>query len=356
MRVLQLIDSLQPGGAEKMAVNMANALVPHVDGTFLCCTRQEGMLKDEIKQEVGYLFLNKKSRFDLMALMLLKKYIKEKEIDIIHAHGTSFLGAFLIKVTNPSLKLVWHDHLGSRATKSIYSFPVLYFCSLFFAGVIAVNENLLVWANSNLLCNNIIFIPNFLPTKGLNFSGLRQNGKNFSLVYVANLKKPKNHLNLLKAFKMTLEKFPDSLLYLAGKRYNDDYEKNILDYILLEDLQKKVFLPGETSEIGKYLDMADIGVISSDSEGLSMALLEYGLAGLAVICTDVGENAAVIGPSGKIVEINNPKALAEKIIFYLENEKERKQDAENFHKLIVKNYTEDKVIPEVVKLYKSLKF
>ena len=90
MRILQLIDSLRPGGAEKMAVNIANALLPHVEGSYLCCTRKEGMLKDEIKPEVGYLFLNKKSRLDPKAILRLRKYIIDNKIDIVHAHSTSF--------------------------------------------------------------------------------------------------------------------------------------------------------------------------------------------------------------------------------------------------------------------------
>ena len=61
MRVLQLIDSLRPGGAEKMAMTYANALVGQVEGSYLCCSRMEGMLKESLLPEVGYLFLNKKA-------------------------------------------------------------------------------------------------------------------------------------------------------------------------------------------------------------------------------------------------------------------------------------------------------
>ncbi|MEZ4874032.1 MAG: hypothetical protein R2793_00895 [Flavobacteriaceae bacterium] len=36
MKVLQLIDSLEAGGAERMAVNLANHLTPHVTGSYVC--------------------------------------------------------------------------------------------------------------------------------------------------------------------------------------------------------------------------------------------------------------------------------------------------------------------------------
>ncbi len=38
MKVLQLIDSLHAGGAERVAVNYANALASRVEKSFLCAT------------------------------------------------------------------------------------------------------------------------------------------------------------------------------------------------------------------------------------------------------------------------------------------------------------------------------
>ena len=35
MKVLQLIDSLEAGGAERMAVNIANIMVDHTQGYYL---------------------------------------------------------------------------------------------------------------------------------------------------------------------------------------------------------------------------------------------------------------------------------------------------------------------------------
>ena len=48
MGVLQLIDSLEAGGAERMAVNYANALTEKITISALVATRQEGVLKNEL--------------------------------------------------------------------------------------------------------------------------------------------------------------------------------------------------------------------------------------------------------------------------------------------------------------------
>ena len=44
MRIVQLIDSLEAGGAERMAVNYANELAGQIDFSGLVVSRKEGLL------------------------------------------------------------------------------------------------------------------------------------------------------------------------------------------------------------------------------------------------------------------------------------------------------------------------
>ena len=59
MRVVQIIDSLDIGGAEKMAVNYANALSEKLEFSGLVATRAEGNLKSQLNSSVSYFFLKK---------------------------------------------------------------------------------------------------------------------------------------------------------------------------------------------------------------------------------------------------------------------------------------------------------
>ena len=356
MRVLQMVDTLHPGGAERMALNLTNSLVRSIEFSRICITRKEGLLSAQIKPEAGYIFLEKKNIFDLKAILKLHKYIRKKKIQILHTHGTSFFLGCLIKLLNPRLKLVWHDHYGNRAVKKITELPVLYICSFLFNGIIVVNKELLKWANTNLLSKNIRYLPNFLTNE---FSKRHidhsQESEAWNLICIANLKTPKNHLNLLKAFKIVLKKYPQCNLYLIGEKYNNKYERQIDVFLAENNLQKKVFLTGEVSNVDLYLGIAKLGVLSSDSEGLPMALLEYGIAGLPVVCTDVGECSGIIGNYGKIVAVNNPDALAKGIMYYIENEEARKRDAENFNKFIGVNFSEEKIIAKFMGFYNAFK-
>ena len=81
MRILQIIDSLNVGGAEKMAVNYANSLAKIEEFSGIVVTRKEGVLKSQINENVGYLFLARKRRIDIGAIKRLKKYCIENNID-----------------------------------------------------------------------------------------------------------------------------------------------------------------------------------------------------------------------------------------------------------------------------------
>ena len=339
-----------------MAINLANSLANRIEFSGICATRKEGLLKSQITSGAHYSFLEKKSVLDFKAILKLHRYVIKNRVEILHAHGTSFFLGFIIKLLNPKLKLVWHDHLGKRSKQSISEYPLLYLCSKFFNGIIVVNKELLVWVKSNLLCKKTVFLPNFLNNEfNKELVTLQKNNSELlKLVCVANLKAPKNHLNLLKAFKIVLDQHENVELKLIGKKYGDNYQEQIQDYLKLNDLESKVILLGEQNDILKCLVDSSIGILASDSEGLSMAILEYGMAGLPVIITNVGECPNIIGSNGKVVKVNDPEDLAENILFYINNEALRKIDALNFRKIIIENYSEDAVLPELLKFYNAL--
>jgi glycosyltransferase involved in cell wall biosynthesis len=356
VRVLQLIDSLRPGGAEKMAVTYANAMLGQMDGSYLCCSRMEGLLKESLHPHVEYLFLNKKNSLDLKAIFKLRNFIKSRNISIVHAHSTSFFLAGLLKLTGLKFKLVWHDHYGESELLKERNYEVLKIFSFLFSGIISVNANLKKWAQEHLECSNVIEINNFTPkrTSGIS-SGIKLKGKEyeFKIICVANLRPQKDHDNLINAFESLSVDLPLSL-HLIGENPETQYSNSILKSIKDSPLKENIYYYGAQTEILTLLPQANLGILSSRSEGLPVALLEYGMAGLPVICTNVGKCSEVLGKNGVIVESNDPKALAEGILFYLKNRTKMKLDAENFRGNLVKNYSQEAVVKKITRFYNSL--
>lgn len=356
MKVLQLIDSLNPGGAEKMAINLANGMAIKAESSYLCCTRNEGSLKDQIQPEVGYLFINKKCSLDLNAFINLRKFILKNNINIIHAHGTSYFLATLLKLTLRSIKLVWHDHFGNRIVSTKWNFPVLYLCSYIFDGIIVVNTGLKKWSYRNLLSKKVKVLPNFISNNDTCFQGEKvtiDKGK-FNIIFTANFKAPKNHLNLLKAFTIFLSECNNSHLILIGNNFNDNYYDEIKNYIHDNNLQTHVTIVKNETRVFKWLCSADLGVLSSDAEGLPLALIEYGMAKLPVISTNVGDCKRIIDKDGIIVQPNDPLAFSKAMEIYYSDSYKRDLDAINFNYRMKEKYSSKKSLAEFLKFYSAL--
>lgn len=337
-----------------MAVNIANALSENGLESHLCTTRQEGDLKSKIGAGVGYLFLNKKSTLDTKAIKKLIRYIKSNEINTIHAHATSYFKAFLVKLQLPKITIVWHDHYGnSEHLKERKKFPLM-LVSKTFKTVISVNSNLLLWAQQHLQAKHHHYLPNFAAFGSENLAITHLLGKNEKrIVCLANLRPQKDHINLLKAFKMVQEKHADWTLHLVGMDFKDVYADEIKSTIKQHHLKSCVFLYGSCPDTQHILKQATIGVLSSKSEGLPVALLEYGLAKLPVAVTDVGECGVVVGQgkSGMLVQSADENALAEGLIFLTENEDRRKEFGENLYNNIRLNYSAHAFTTQLIAIY-----
>jgi len=359
MRVLQIIDSLSIGGAERVAINYANALSEN-NGikSYLCTTREGGMLEEFIKPEVEVLHLNKKGIFDYRAYRRLIQYVKQHNISILHAHSSSFFTAVVIKFFTKT-KIVWHDHYGHSEKINERPVVALKVASRFFSYVISVNQILKTWANENLLIDEsrVEYIPNYADLSFDNIIPSLPGEEGKRIIVLANLRPQKDHMNMLRAFKEVLDKgYKDWHLLFVGRDWEDEYSDGIKGYIKANDMNSNVSVLGGRSDTAQILKHSDIGVLSSESEGLPVALLEYALASLAVVCTDVGECAAVLdnGKVGKLVEPKNSEALYSALESYLCCTDSRQESADKFYNFVNKNYSKDSVIKNVIERYSSL--
>lgn len=355
MKILHLIDSLNSGGAERMAVSYANALAGRGVSVYLWSTREEGILKETLYPQVQYRFLNRKGPVGFKALFAASKQIKKENIQLIHAHATSFFFATLLKWLNPQLKLIWHDHYGKSDELHLRKARELKFCSNYFDAVISVNEKLKNWAKGELKCKHVYFIKNFVsPDIHPKNSLLLKGNDGRRIVCLANIRPQKNHLNLLKAFQILHQSQPDWSLHLPGNAPDAAWLLRLQDFVRQHHLEQSVFFYGAQKGVAYLLQQAEIGVLSSDSEGLPLALLEYALAGLPVVTTDVGYCREVVQGFGKVVPPQNAEALAAALLEYIEQPEQRKKEALQLQEHVVKNYAEAAVLPEVLEIYKVL--
>lgn len=347
MRIIQLIDSLEAGGAERMAVSYANALVEEIEFSALVVTRKEGPLLNQIEPKVSYLFLNKKRTIDFKAIYSLRSFAKKNKVTIIHAHSTSFFLAFLVKVTFPSVHLIWHDHYGDSEFLDKRPTLALRLLMPYFKGIIAVNHNLQIWSKQELKSKNVIYLPNFPSNEKKVASKTFLKGiTGKRILCLANLRAQKNHFLLLDVAKKLKESHPEWTFHLVGKDFEDLYSQKIKNRIVTFDLEKNVFLYGTKDDVGNIIEQSNIGILTSDSEGLPVSLLEYGWHKKAVVVTKVGEvsNLVTNESNGFLVEVRQTKLFYESVVKLILNETLRNDFGIALYNAVVKNNSEETIL------------
>lgn len=357
MRIVQIIDSLEAGGAERMAANYANALSKKIEFSGLVASRKEGLLLNQIDKKVSYLFLNKKTKIDFKAIFRLRHYLQSNRVDVIHAHSSSFFIAVLVKLTLPKIKIIWHDHYGISQDLSSRKNISLKLGSFFFMGIISVNSALKEWAKSYLWSSNITYFPNFVIDSSVSGEKINLNGfEGKRIICVANLRAQKNHDLVLDAANLMKNKFPDWSFHLFGKDFEDSYSDKLKRKIDDLKLHNTVFFYGTTDTVGSALEQCQIAVLPSLSEGLPLAILEYGMYKLPVVATNVGEVPKIITSEneGIIVESNDLNSFVNAIEKLINDQNYGDRIALALHQNVQLKFSEASIIKEYLLWLKSL--
>lgn len=357
MRILQIIDSLDAGGAERMAVNYANALAMEIEFSGLVATRKEGLLLNQIHSAVSYSFLKKKYKLDLKAIFKLRSYVLKNKVTHIHTHSTSFFLALFVKFTVPSLIIIRHDHYGNNEFLSARPHLALKLTAFFCAGIIVVNHNLKKWSEQKLKAKNVVYLPNFVSqdfcTKA--YTSLKgMEGKR--IIHLANLRPQKNHFLLLDVAKKLKQSHPQWSFHLVGKDFEDIYSKNIIQKINKYSLHQNVFLYGSREDITHILKQADIAVLTSESEGLPVALLEYGISKKAVVVTSVGDVPLVVeNNSNGLISDLSVEIFYHLVVELIEKEELRIYLANRLKETITEKFSPKAVVNQYLNWLKYIK-
>jgi len=359
--VMHLIDTLNAGGAERMAVNIVNLLPRDRYRMHLCTTRQEGPLADLVSDDVVRHSLNRRGRFgrfDWRAVRSLIREMKRNEIQILHAHGTSLFMASIAAAFEPHAAVVWHDHWGRNELESRPAW--LYrIAAKRTRAIIAVNQNLVRWSRDQLRIGEgrVSFISNFVCDASSNGEPLELPGTPAErIVCVANFRPQKDLVTLINAMSLVVRQFPSAHLLLIGDLTDKTYVELIRKRVAEEKLSHNVSFLGQRNDVASILKACDIGVLSSASEGLPLSLIEYGWAKLATVATRVGECADLLdhGSAGIVVSPGSADELAKGLLLLLKSPERRALFGEAFYQHVKRNYNATNAIDQICRIYESV--
>lgn len=153
--------------------------------------------------------------------------------------------------------------------------------------------------------------------KQLGIESLDKERVHLSLM-IANLHYKKDHITLLKAWKIISSQRSEAVLLLAGRK--DGAYKDLANYVKENNLQDNVCLLGAVNDINGLLQICNLVVFSSENEGCPNGVLEGMAKGLPVVATDIPGIRDAVGTDYKF--LFPPKdyiVFAENIIHFIDD-------------------------------------
>ena len=161
---------------------------------------------------------------------------------------------------------------------------------------------------------------------------------------------------LIRSLPLVLKEVPESQFLIAGKGSEEKRLKELAESLGVSDNVKFVgFI--QNDELPQYLSTVDVYVSTSLSDaGIAASTAEAMACGLPVIVTDVADNKKWVdnGVNGFVVPVKDPKSLAEKIIYLLQNEDIRKKFGKVNRKIIEERNNYYKEMEKMEDIYKEL--
>ena len=312
------IGALGKGGAERVIVNLAQALLEKGHQVLLVTSVKledeypmpEGAKRIIIYKDLEVLGKNRIKNF-CMRFLAQRRAWKEERPDIIVSflgknNAMSILTAFglsipvLISVRGEPREEYYNKPLQLCAK---YLFP-------FAAGVIMQTEASKGFFNHRVVERSVV-LPNPLnPSFVEDFEKFIPQGEERCITLVGRIDANKNHRLVIDAFARLAERFPHYRMEIWGE--GEDRTK-LLTYVESLGLTGRIHLPGTTEDVKEKLRCSSFYILSSNTEGMPNSLMEAMAMGLPVISTDCpcGGPAMLIenGVNGLLVPVGDQEAM-----------------------------------------------
>ncbi len=324
IRLASLIQGLEVGGMETMAVELVNHLPSRYE-VVVCCYDGLGPLADELAAAVAVEHIPRRRGFDWRLIRRLRCFLREHRIDVLHMHNhTAMVYGTIAARLAGTRRTVYTEH-GRFERLSVAARLLHRLLCRYIDQTVVVSDRLTdVLADEGFSPSAIRTIPNGVVDSlrrrqdpgRLAELGLQPTDHIIGIV--ARLHAVKNHSLLLRAMQLVIAADPVARLVIVG----DGAERQRLEEQTRElGLAGVVRFLGERRDVPELMSLFDLYVLSSHSEGMSLTLLEAMAAGLPCVVTDVGGNSELVEAevNGLLAPSNDAPALAAAILRVLDS-------------------------------------
>ena len=364
VRVLHLIESLTAGGAERNLYYLGPHFKKSRFNHSICCMMRRGEFADELEREgVEILELGYRRRYFLQSVIRLARHLRRRRIGIIHTHLfnpglvgrlAAWLAGTPVLITHEHGKTLWkkpHHHLFERLAHRRTDMRIV------------VSEDIrdLRRKHERTPEHKLILIENAVDPAHFDVdddtrAALRRELGLDGFFVVGTV----GRLVPAKAYHLFLEVAHDLLSENDAMRF-----LLVGDGILRAELEARarslgiddrVVFTGGRADIPELIAAMDLYLITSETEGLPISLIEAMLSAKPIVSTAVGGIPEVLTDeeTGVLVESGDRAAMVESISRLSADAAGREALGRNARRRALERYSHDAVLEKLDQLYLSL--
>ncbi len=367
-RVFYLVDSLDVGGTETQAVELALRIGAMGYEVTLGYLRAGGPLREKLQgSPVAVVEFHPKGGIDsprgIYQMLRLSWFLRRGRFDVVHTHDlwSNLMGvpaAWLAGI--PAIVSSRRDLAQSdwyRGKRRVWLRRIQNLSGAVLANAIQVRDALI--AEDGFAAEKVRVIRNGVDLDKFQVQSEREAlfpdaGKGQLIVMVANmLSDVKGHAWLIAAAPAVVREFPSARFVLVGDgEARPGFERQVREL----GLDQNFLFLGRRNDVPRILASCDVAVLASRAEGLPNAVLEYMAAGLPTVVTRVGGNQELVedGVTGLLVPAEDSEALSAALLRYLQNPEEACKIARRGREFVSHNFSFDGLVCEVDELYSTL--
>ncbi len=363
--ILHTIETGGPGGAESVLL----ALATGIDTSrfrSLVLLPHEGWLQRKLQEKGIPVFLAESSAwYDLRLPRAMTRLVKQKNVHLIHSHlaDQNFYSCLVGGLTGSRTVVTYHGSPSWSGAEKLRGAIKLWFVRHSADAVVVVSDylkqslrDLKFPADRIVRIYNGVDMGRFTPspTGRLRAELQCQNGTKL-IGMVANLRESKGYEYFIQAAHKVTAAMPQTRFVAIGE-IDPGIGKRLQDLVRQMSLQDHFSFLGFREDVPDILGDLDLFVLSSVSEGFSLATVEAMAADKPVIVTRSGGPQEIVedGRTGYLTPPADPDALAGRICELLANPERAAALAQAARAKVGSTFTLERMTCDYERLYERL--
>ena len=328
--IMHLIDTTGPGGAEMVFVQLADAMRER-GYRSIAVIQGPGWVHDELNRRgVECYVIPMKGSFSFAFLYQLVKHIKKHKVRLIQSHllGSNVYAAIAGLATGVPVVATYHgmvdvspDERFKVLKKKAMQWGIDHYVAVSRRLLENIREQNLLDTDKASVIYNGVDMTRFEASPQWDLRKSLGVADNALLVgSLGNIRSAKAYHVLIDAAARLIPGYPQLHFVIAGDKKKAGLMNQLISQTERLGIQQHIHFVGFVQDSAAFLQQMDLFVLSSSSEGFSIATIEAMASGLPVLVTRCGgpEEIIIPGQNGLMVDPDNPEALAHGLVQYIE--------------------------------------